>query len=222
MQLSMIPIILVSAIQPSRDSYIDTYIKSIELPAYRVFIFTPQETIITIEQARDITTLINRSDYDKIVVIHDFDTAKKETQNALLKTLEEHADSTHFFLTVVSLEALLPTIQSRCQTVRLPVVVSKKKSASLFNASYSLEEALNDSSKIKKADFLKETHKIISYLRMQLHDGISKEMPISEINHYSSSLRTALEVKKMIAEYNVQPEFAFDQVLLQLYDKPST
>lgn len=43
-----------------------------------------------------------------------------EAQNSLLKTLEEPAPNTHFFILTRTAESFLPTIQSRCQLIDWP------------------------------------------------------------------------------------------------------
>lgn len=53
----------------------------------------------------------------KIFVIA-FNSIIIESQNALLKTLEEPTDNTHFFFLVRTSEILLPTVRSRMQLVR--------------------------------------------------------------------------------------------------------
>ncbi len=54
----------------------------------------------------------------KIFVII-FNTITRETENALLKTLEEPTQGTHFFFVVQNAGVLLPTIRSRMQTITL-------------------------------------------------------------------------------------------------------
>jgi len=54
----------------------------------------------------------------KIAIINDAETMNDEAANALLKTLEEPPDGALIILIASSLDALLPTIKSRCQTVR--------------------------------------------------------------------------------------------------------
>ncbi len=54
----------------------------------------------------------------KIAIINDADTMNDEAANALLKTLEEPPDGAILFLIVSNPDALLPTIRSRCQSVR--------------------------------------------------------------------------------------------------------
>jgi DNA polymerase-3 subunit delta' len=51
----------------------------------------------------------------RIAIIDDADTMNEESANALLKTLEEPPPGSLLFLISPSLDALLPTIRSRCQ-----------------------------------------------------------------------------------------------------------
>jgi DNA polymerase-3 subunit delta' len=54
----------------------------------------------------------------RIGVIDDAHAMNEQTQNALLKCLEEPAPTSHLFLVTSHPEALLPTIRSRCQVLR--------------------------------------------------------------------------------------------------------
>ncbi len=53
-----------------------------------------------------------------IVIIEDVDRLGLSAANALLKTLEEPLENVHFLLTTSSLNAVLPTIKSRAQSLR--------------------------------------------------------------------------------------------------------
>lgn len=55
----------------------------------------------------------------RIALLPGFQRATKQAQNALLKTLEEPSDKVVLLLTTNTLESLLPTIVSRCETIRL-------------------------------------------------------------------------------------------------------
>jgi DNA polymerase-3 subunit delta' len=54
----------------------------------------------------------------RVFVIEDADAMAEESQNALLKTLEEPAPFAHLLLISAEPAALLETVRSRCQTVR--------------------------------------------------------------------------------------------------------
>jgi len=53
----------------------------------------------------------------KVFIIREADKMNVAAQNALLKTLEEPPETTFLMLIVTSVEALLPTVRSRCQTL---------------------------------------------------------------------------------------------------------
>ncbi len=55
----------------------------------------------------------------RVIIIIDADKMTNEAANSFLKTLEEPQGQTSFILTTQRSSALLPTIRSRCQTIRL-------------------------------------------------------------------------------------------------------
>jgi DNA polymerase-3 subunit delta' len=55
----------------------------------------------------------------KVAIIEQADAMKPPAQNALLKTLEEPPGATCFILTTARVRMMLPTVRSRCQTLRL-------------------------------------------------------------------------------------------------------
>lgn len=59
-------------------------------------------------------------------IMYDIDVMRPDSQNTLLKTLEEPPANTYLFLTTCKPEALLPTVFSRCQIVRFGHVPAKQ------------------------------------------------------------------------------------------------
>lgn len=82
--------------------------------------------VLKIEDVRDnILRFITLRIYEarfRVVIVLDAERMNVNTANALLKTLEEPPQRTVFILTAPSLNALLPTIRSRCQKLRLSPV----------------------------------------------------------------------------------------------------
>ena len=69
-------------------------------------------------------------------------TAKDNAANALLKTLEEPPATSHIFLITSRPAALLPTIRSRCQTLRFaPINAAEIKDYLLSNKKFAPEDA---------------------------------------------------------------------------------
>ncbi len=77
-----------------------------------------------IEQARKIRDFLSLKPYQserQVIVITVAQNLTIDAQNALLKTLEEHADGVNFILGVSSEDQLLPTLVSRCQIINLAI-----------------------------------------------------------------------------------------------------
>jgi DNA polymerase III subunit delta' len=75
---------------------------------------------ITMEQARDITTLASRTPVEgrrKVLILHEFHLLRDEAAAALLKTIEEPPASTVFVILADDVPPELVTIASRCLRV---------------------------------------------------------------------------------------------------------
>jgi len=80
------------------------------------------KTGITIDEVRRVSHFLNRTAHDgswRIVIVDPADDMNRNAANALLKTLEEPPQRTLFILISHSSGRLLPTIRSRCQSLRL-------------------------------------------------------------------------------------------------------
>ncbi len=62
----------------------------------------------------------------KIIIINGMQDATEQSQNKLLKTLEEPVDNVFFILTTSSLERVLPTVRSRCFKIEIPLLEKDK------------------------------------------------------------------------------------------------
>lgn len=69
----------------------------------------------------------------RVVLIEHADRANEQIQNALLKTLEEPTDRHTFILVADEPRALLPTIRSRCQPIRIGAVPRQELAAYLMD-----------------------------------------------------------------------------------------
>ena len=86
-----------------------------------VKVVKPEKRTIGVDAIRDLIDALALRPYEggkHIVLIEQADRMTPSAQNALLKTLESPAGSAMFFLITDSPGGLLPTILSRCQTVR--------------------------------------------------------------------------------------------------------
>ena len=79
------------------------------------------EKSIKIDEVRTLQTKLNLKPFEggrRVVLIHNAERMNPATANALLKTLEEPSPDTYFVLTTQNHNALLPTIVSRCQSLK--------------------------------------------------------------------------------------------------------
>ncbi len=77
---------------------------------------------LKVEQVRDLQRSLSLMPYEghyRVAMLLHFEDANPSAQNALLKTLEEAPQHVILLLTAESAESLLPTIASRCETLRL-------------------------------------------------------------------------------------------------------
>ncbi len=78
-----------------------------------------QYTIATIRLIRNFLQNKPFNHFSKIVYIPEADNLNPESQNALLKNLEEPGKNNYFILTTAKPQLLLPTILSRCQKIKI-------------------------------------------------------------------------------------------------------
>src|SRR5712691_10837903 len=81
----------------------------------------PFKNIIRVKVMRELEREANFRPFEgvaRVFVVEDADTMNEQAANALLKTLEEPPPTSHLILTTSNPTALLPTIRSRCQTIR--------------------------------------------------------------------------------------------------------
>ena len=143
----------------------------------------------------------------KVAIVDDADTMTEAGANSFLKTLEEPPDRAVLFLIASNLDALLPTIRSRCQLVRFsPLPIAEVKAmlieqglvqseadaefasalsgGSLFTARQLLEPELREMRKLLYSQLSSPGFSGLS-LSKQLLEGLGKistETPVQRIN----------------------------------------
>jgi DNA polymerase-3 subunit delta' len=103
-----------------------------------------KNTTITIDTAREIRSAAAMRPIEgrwRAVMLDDAESMPEVAQEALLKTLEEPPPSLLLILLADDVEALLPTIRSRCQVIELRPVPKPATEALLLNAGASAERA---------------------------------------------------------------------------------
>lgn len=89
----------------------------------------PAGRFINVAPMREIEREANFRPFEgaaRVLLIEEADQLNEASSNALLKTLEEPPQTTHLILLTARPAALLPTIRSRCQTIRFaPLTVAE-------------------------------------------------------------------------------------------------
>ncbi len=101
-------------------------------------------SVIGIDQIRELTARAALRPYEgraKVWILDPADLMQEPAANALLKTLEEPAGAALFILVTATPSALLPTIRSRCQSVRFDLLGEEDLQAILTRHGRSPEEA---------------------------------------------------------------------------------
>ena len=105
----------------------------------------PYRNNILVASIRELEKEANFLPYEakaRIFLIDEADKMNDSATNALLKTLEEPAETTYLFLITSRPSALLPTIISRCQTMRFaPIETDKVEEYLLKTNEYPTEDA---------------------------------------------------------------------------------
>jgi len=112
----------------------------------------PYNRAILVDAMRDLEREANFRPYEgraRIFIIEDAEKLNEAASNALLKTLEEPPATTHLFLVTQRPAALLPTIRSRCQTVRFSPLAAAEIEAYLLGGDRS-SSADRKGAKVKK------------------------------------------------------------------------
>ncbi|MFN2452887.1 MAG: ATP-binding protein [Pyrinomonadaceae bacterium] len=94
-----------------------------------VGVVRPAGRFITVAQMREVERETNFRPYEgaaRVLIIEQADQLNEASSNALLKTLEEPPPTSHIILLTARPAALLPTIRSRCQTIRFAPLTSQE------------------------------------------------------------------------------------------------
>ena len=97
-----------------------------------VFVVQPETDVIKIEQVRTLVREIASGPFEgraRAFIVDDAHTMTEQATNALLKSLEEPASTSHVLLVTAAPQHLLPTVRSRCQVLRfgpLPAAILER------------------------------------------------------------------------------------------------
>lgn len=121
---TMTSFLIINKNKESRSEYISNLCKQNAIRTFDITIIEKDETkqslgIDDVKQMQKKLFLKPLHSKTKAVILEDAQSLTTEAQNAMLKVLEEPPEHTLLILSADSEEGLLPTIQSRCQIVKL-------------------------------------------------------------------------------------------------------
>jgi DNA polymerase III delta prime subunit len=205
----MLPILLLSEKAESVEKYVNELVISFGIPSHSIIRVRPENTVIGIEQVRDIRSLAQGHE-PRIIVLYDFESARIETQNALLKTLEETPENTHFILVVRDELSVLSTIRSRTQVVSLRD--SQNRKLELLHKHGFLDPSMNvDVWLATTASVPKEAaQEIIEELGIYLRE-CNRKKPLNT-NAYTTVQTELMRLGSLVSRNNVNYEYTLDAV----------
>lgn len=168
-------------------------------PYYQINI--PKANNILISSMRDLKRKLAMGQAERgrqVILIHQAELATREACSALLKVLEEPPRETTFILTAESIDLILPTIRSRCQTVKFNPVPDKKIVDYLLEKGREKADALRiarlsggnvkQAKEFSETDFSEIDSMILNFWRIMMGSQIEKRWvtvaDISELIDY--------------------------------------
>ena len=183
-------------------------------------IIVPDGKSIKIEQIRDLQARILEkpiSSNKKVYIIDDADTMTEESQNCLLKTLEEPPEYAMIILIASNENRMLQTIKSRCVIIRFEDLTNEEISQILHTNDQDIIRLCEGS--VAKADTISEKREMFAQLKI-IADYLSKNSLIDVLNNsdllYSSKddIMTLLDFLNIIffekAKENIKYSKAID------------
>jgi DNA polymerase-3 subunit delta' len=191
-----------------------------KFPDLKIVSKKEDKTELDVAQIREVQNFLSYKSYNggfKIVIVDDAHLMNQEAQNCFLKTLEEPKGQTLLFLITSKPDMLLPTIFSRCQTVKFfkpaglpenPGKLEKEKEL-LKNLLPVLNSTFADKfAYVKNIDFEKQSaSEIIYVLQKHLRKDIVKNKKALELTE---------EINNKLIFTNASPKLALEILLINI------
>lgn len=132
----------------------------------------------------------------RIAVIDDADKMNEESANALLKTLEEPPPGSILFLISASLDALLPTIRSRCQPIHFHALPEQDVAELLLELGLTADAGAAQQAAALSEGGLATARQLLDPELRKLHDALRERLSATEFR----SLETAEALMALIEE----------------------
>lgn len=183
------------------------------------------KSAIVIEQIRELQNKLSKKPYmtkKKVAVLFEIGSANLQTQNCLLKTLEEPPGNTILILTAQDTESVIPTIKSRCRVITLKNneiqygTQDQEKWKQIFEEIISAGKGERLSLANKNKEIFENREEIIGMLdyfivRIRQHLLINLDEPALVI-----AIEELLYFKKSISTVSVNLRIAIENLFLSL------
>lgn len=206
----MFPQILVSKNDADIERAIDEFKKAQKILDTNIYIIEPTDAkALKIDQIRELKKLLTiRTETPRLIIIRQFETAKSETQNALLKTLEERTEMNRFIICTKSIGSILPTIISRATVINVGKDVGTLSDPKV---SMALERFITSSGSTSFTDStfltssIEEAQNLFDQIIIFLHSRI-----LSGDASAAALTKEALELRSLVATNNLSPQLTID------------
>jgi DNA polymerase III subunit delta' len=166
------------------------------------------KTGITVDEVRRVTHFLNRTAHDgswRIVIVDPADDMNRNAANALLKTLEEPPQRTLFILISHSSGRLLPTIRSRCQSIRFEPLARQDLVSALNAINLDAAQAADVDSLIVHADgSVRKAALLLAFGGLEISDTVDAILgkPVLDVPK-AHALATALSGRDAEIQYDL-------------------
>lgn len=217
----MIPKLIIHPDTSKREQYIQKYIIDLgfDINHPDLLLFKPEEKL-GIEQARKIKNFLKLKPYKaegQMIVIISAENLSQDAQNALLKTLEEHADGVNLILGANVEDTLLSTLISRCQIIWLNEKVEEideKELEKLYKQIEKLETSIIEE-RFKFIEKLENKEQFLIALTHYYRNKLSNSKPQEPVINF---LKALLEANKWI-NANVNNRAILEYLMLKMPQK---
>lgn len=186
--LTMIPKLIIHPEIEKREQHIQKLIANLGFETnHPDLMWFGQDEKLGIEQAKKIKNFLKLKPFKaqgQMIVITSAEKLTTDAQNALLKTLEEHASGVNLVLGTPAEDILLPTLISRCEVIHLhgeDKEIDPKKLEKLYKQIENLETAAV-AERFKFIEKLEDKESflqaLIQYYRKKLHSKKSNDSDI--------------------------------------------
>ncbi|HLD26529.1 MAG TPA: hypothetical protein VJB63_01035 [Patescibacteria group bacterium] len=212
------PILLISNNVREINRFITDFVKKYAILPFSIFKYKKSPNVISIEHVREVQSHLVRVNVAKrLFILHDFETARKETQNAFLKTLEEKGDTAYFILISSSIGSILPTVISRCTVHKLKMKNEKLKMTLLKENDFlvqSLPQLFNDYIVTDRDKAIWYCDGFLTTIRKMMKDSqTNNPLPLSTL---PKILKEILKTRNLILKNNVNAQIAIDHILYEV------